>query len=126
MELELKQRVAHVGLEEAGDLVVAQPSPLLGLLADGGRIGPEVDDGRGDALPLAVGDHLGPAVGIAAGDRRVGRSQVDADEGGTSRRFPGHQSSVVSKLETSVPIHHCDSSRSLASGVPHVGEASTG
>ena len=37
VELELVERAAHVGLEEAGDLVVAQPGPLLGLVADGRR-----------------------------------------------------------------------------------------
>ncbi len=37
VKLELKERVAHVGLEEAGDLGVPQPRPLLRLLADRGR-----------------------------------------------------------------------------------------
>ena len=35
-----------------------------------------------DLLPLAVGDHLGPPVGVAKCDHRVGRTQVDADEDG--------------------------------------------
>ena len=92
VKLKLKERVAHVGLEEAGDLFVAQPGPLLGLLADHGRIGAEVDDRRGDVLPLAVGDHLGPAVRVAVGHRRVGRSQVDSDEGGHGLQGLGHHS----------------------------------
>ena len=36
VELELVKRRAHVGLEEAGDLRVAQPGPLLGLLTHRG------------------------------------------------------------------------------------------
>ena len=71
-----------MGLEEAGDLRVAQPGPLLGLLADRGGIGAEIDDRRRDVLPLAVGDHLRPPVAIAMRHDRVGGAQVDADEGG--------------------------------------------
>jgi len=60
VELELVKRRAHVGLEEAGDLRVAQSSPLLGLLAHRGGVGSEIDDRRRDVLPLAVGDDLRP------------------------------------------------------------------
>ena len=75
------ERAAHVRLEEAGDLVVPQPRPFLGLLSDRRRIGAEVDDGGRDVRPLTIGNDLGPAVGVAARDDGVGRSQVDADEG---------------------------------------------
>ena len=68
------------GLKKLAISSLPEPRPLLGLLADRGRIGAEVDDRRRDVLPLAVGDHLGPAVGVAVRDRRVRRPQVDADE----------------------------------------------
>ena len=81
-EPELELRISHVGLEEAGDLVVAEPRPLLGLLAYRRRLGAEVDHRWRDVLPVAVGDHLGPAVGVAVRHRRVGRPQVDPDKSG--------------------------------------------
>ena len=80
VKLELIEGVAHVRLEEAGDLVVAQPRPLLRLLADRRRIRAEIHDRRGDVLPFAVGNNLRPAVAVAISHRRVGCSQVDADE----------------------------------------------
>ena len=64
VKLELKERVAHVGLEEAGDLRVPQPGPLFRFLPHHGRVRAEVDDRRSDVLPVAVGDHLGPAVAL--------------------------------------------------------------
>src|SRR5271157_5405126 len=85
VELELVKRRAHVGLEETGDLRVAQSGPLLGLLAHRGGVGSEIDDRRRDVLPLAVGDDLRPPVAIAMRHDRVGSAQVDADEGGHIR-----------------------------------------
>ena len=74
-----------------------------------GRIGAEVDDRRRDVLPLAVGDHLGPAVRVAIGHRRVGRSQVDSDEGGplpqatSSSRITTHSTTAVPSTVRRLP-----------------------
>ena len=70
VEVEAIERAAHVGLEEAGDLVIAQPRPLLRLLPDRRGFRPEVDDRRRDVLPVAVRDHLRPSVGVAVRRRR--------------------------------------------------------
>ena len=83
LELKLKKSGLPMwGLKKLAISSLPSRAHSLGLPAYHRSICAEIDDRRRDVLPLAVGDHLGPAVKIAIGYCRVGRSQVDSDEGG--------------------------------------------